>query len=1225
MIDRIRRHGRLIAGSLALVLCAGIAYVLHSAGSAHAQPTRAAPQVHAIAPVLATAAQRRTMTARAAAAARKAGSAGATARVRSSAVPSRRGRTGLPTYAPSTRTLSGALQKLTGLTAAQVSTRAVCPRARPGYATCAARALVVRSTGALVRPHIARYSALGRVSRAAVRGAQPAAVPAASPPDPGTPAYLQQAYDLSYLSQTAGANDTVAIVDAHDDPSAEEDLGTYRANYGLPACTSENGCFEKVGQDGTPALPAADPGWEQEISLDLDSVSAVCPLCHILLVETNSSKFSDLEAGMQTAATLGANQISASWFGTSGSVPAFRTFSGVATVAATGDYGYPGAGQDNYPAALPGVTAAGGTSLAPAATSGARGFGESAWSWNGLNGGGSGCDLQFARPVYQPAAGCLGRAYADVSADADPQTGLAVYDHGSWSVVGGTSLATPLIAAYYAVTGVGGANPQWAYGKSGSLNDIVSGSTGNCAASISYICNAAVGYDGPTGVGSISGSVITGAPGVDGPAIGSGSNSGNTYTQSVAAHGATIAGGIYRNGLDTKWWIEYGTSTSYGSQTPAQDIGAGSSPVAVTGYLSQLAAGTTYHYRLVAQNSLGTTDGYDYTFTTPAAVSGAPTAAFTVSTVSPTPGAPVTFNAFASTAPSGSSISDYSWKFGDGTTLDKGGTSSASHTYAARGTYTVTLTVKTNHGQTDSSSQTVTVDNAPTAAFTPSDTAVPAGTSVAFDGGASRAGAGGSLTDYSWSFGDGSTADGGTGATESHSFTTPGTYTVSLTTTDDLDVTSTTTQTITVAPFTLSQAIPAPSTPVTFTALAPDPSCGTVTGYTWNFGDGSGPQSTTSTSIPYTYSARGSYTVSLSYECSGTPVPDSTATVNVDTPPTAAFTPSASVFVPGTTVSFDAGASSASTGGTISDYAWNFGDGSPVLHTTTPAASHTFSTVGTYTVTLTITDDLGATSALASAQVTADEPTAAFTVSSPNPAPDSPVSFDGSASSDPASAIIDYAWNFGDGTAVDAGATPQTTHSFSAAGTYTVKLTVTDQLGQTNTVTRQVVIAPTVSQSSNPPTTSTTTPTPVPPTTTTPVTSHPPTTTAPVTKTQAPLALLAQLTGTHRQRLAQVLAHGLRVALTLNQRTRASFQITLPLAQTKQGSTAKHHPQGNAVLLRGVQILAAGKHAVALKLSRTAARRLAGKGPLVLTVRVTLAGTGGGKTLTRTLKVALTR
>ena len=1077
MNERLRRHARLIAGSLALLLVAGIGYALRSAGSAGARPARAVRQVHAIAPVLAPASKRR-----AAAAARAQTTSSGRRQVATAAAVHSRGvqaghSTPAPhaTPAPTKQALSQSLQQATGLSLTEVTSRPVCPRATPGHATCAAQAVVRRSNGALVHPRVARSSSLGRVSPAATGGAQPAAAASATPPAPGTPAYLQEAYDLSYLSQNGGANDTVAIVDAFDDPTAEADLAVYRSNYGLPACTTANGCFQKVGQDGSSSLPAPDAGWDQEIALDLDSVSAICPNCHILLVETNSSLLTDLEAGMETAASLGADQISDSWFGTSGTVPPmFHTFAGIATVAASGDYGYPGAGQDNYPAALPGVTAAGGTSLAAATGPSARGFGESAWSWNGLNGGGSGCDVQFLRPAYQPAEGCGGRAYTDVSADADPDTGLSVYDHGKWTLVGGTSLSTPLIAAYYAITGVAGTTPQWAYGDSGVLNDVVSGDTGDCAPSIAYICNAGPGYDGPTGMGSISGAVITGAPGVAGPAIGSGS--GNTYTQSVAAHSATIAGGIYRNGLDTSWWVEYGTDTTYGHQTTPSDIGAGSAPVSVTGYLSQLTPGTTYHYRLVAHNSVGTTYGYDYTFTTPAAPN-TPTAAFSFSPAPPTPGAPISFNASASKPPSGGSISDYSWNFGDGTTTDKGTIGDRQPHLRPRGTYTVTLTVRSNNGQTDTSTQSVTVDNPPTAAFTRSGTAVPSGTPVTFDASSSTAGAGGSITDYSWSFGDGTTTDAGASKNESHTFTTPSTYTVTLTTTDDLNVTDTVTHHVTVANFSATPAIPAPGSPVTLTAVDVGDACGTATGYTWDFGDGSEPVTTTGPSVNYTYAARGSYTVSLSVQCTGTPPPDTSATLHVDSPPTATFTTApASAFVPGTTVSFDGSGSSAVPGGTITDYKWSFGDGSPAVDTgTTATAQHAYPVAGIYTVTLTTTDELGATGSF-SQQVTADEPTAAFRVSSSNPAPNAPVSFDASTTTDPESTITHYVWDFGDGATLDAGASPTTTHSFSTAGTYTVKLTVTDQLGLADTASHQVVIAPSVTQTSNPPPTTTTTP-----------------------------------------------------------------------------------------------------------------------------------------------------
>jgi PKD repeat protein len=488
---------------------------------------------------------------------------------------------------------------------------------------------------------------------------------------------------------------------------------------------------------------------------------------------------------------------------------------------------------------------------------------------------------------------------------------------------------------------------------------------------------------------------------------------------------------------------------------------------------------------------------------------------------------------------------------------------------------------------------------------------------VAFDASPSTPGTGGSLADYSWSFGDGTAADTGTAATESHTFTTPGTYTVSLTTTDDLDVSNTATQSITVASFTISQPIPAPGSVVTFTADSPPDACGTVTGYTWDFGDGTTPETTNAPTVDHIYTARRSYSVSLSYQCSGTAPPASVATVNVDSPPTAAFTPTPSAFAPGTTVSFDASGSSPAAGGTITDYAWSFGDGSPTLHTSTTGVTHPFNTPGIYTVTLTTTDELGA-SATTSHQVTADQPTADFTVSSPNPAPNSPVTFDASASSDPESSIVDYMWDFGNGP-VDAGTSAITTHSFSAAGTYRVKLTIKDQLGFTDAITQQVVIAPPVAGSGNLPTTSTPTPTTTTPTTPTPVPPTPVPTSPPVPTTQGPVSLVAQVSGARRQRLAQVLAHGIRLGLTVNRSTPATFQITIPLAQTRQGAAAKGHPKGTVVLLRRAQTLASGRQTIVLKLSRAATRRLAVRGTLVLTVRVTLG------TVTRTVTVTLTR
>ena len=525
---------------------------------------------------------------------------------------------------PTGHARAGILTALTGLRAGQVRAVDTCPPAPAGHARCAAQALVLRATGRPVRPRVHRGRSVAVVPRlAGLTGAIPAT--GVTAPTPGTPAYLQQAYDLTFLSQIAGAGDTIAVVDAYDDPSAESDLATFRATYGLPACTSASGCFEKVNESGTASpLPAPDSGWEMEISLDLDAISSLCPNCHILLVEASSTSMSDMNQADITAAAMGARQISDSWSVNSSSpIPGTYTFPGSAVIAATGDSGYNGPGWDAYPAALPGVTAAGGTTLtaSSSAAPSARGFGEAAWSLSGGWGGGSGCDMSEAKPSWQSDTGCTGRSYSDVSADGDPSTGLTVFDsgNGGWLVVGGTSLATPLVAAFEAVAGVGGTTPQWPYSDAALLNDPASGANGGCAGSIAYICTAGPGYDGPTGAGSISGDIVPGAPGIGGPSIGPGE--GNTYAQSVAAGSTTLVAGIYPNGLATSYYWQYGPTGAYGSQTPPAALTASATPQSVTSQITGLAAGTTYHYRLVAVNSDGTSYGYDYTLTTAA---GAP-------------------------------------------------------------------------------------------------------------------------------------------------------------------------------------------------------------------------------------------------------------------------------------------------------------------------------------------------------------------------------------------------------------------------------------------------------------------------------------------------------------------------------------------------------------------------------------------------------------------------
>jgi subtilase family serine protease len=317
------------------------------------------------------------------------------------------------------------------------------------------------------------------------------------------PADLRSAYALP---STGGAGQTVAIVDAYDDPTAEADLGVYRSQYGLGACTTANGCFRKVNQTGGTTPPRTNTGWAQEISLDLDMASAVCPGCRILLVEAKSAAFTDLAAAVDTAARLGATTISNSYGGpefsqeTSSTYGSHYNHPGIPVTVSSGDAGY----GVEFPAASPYVTAVGGTTLRRAST--ARGWSESAWS-----GAGSGCSAYVAKPAWQKDTGCARRTVADVSAIADPNTGVAVYDStayrgaSGWMVFGGTSVSAPIVASVYALAGNGGATTagSYPYSHAGSLNDVVGGSNGTC--SVAYLCTAVGGFDGPTGLGTPNG------------------------------------------------------------------------------------------------------------------------------------------------------------------------------------------------------------------------------------------------------------------------------------------------------------------------------------------------------------------------------------------------------------------------------------------------------------------------------------------------------------------------------------------------------------------------------------------------------------------------------------------------------------------------------------------------------------------------------------------------
>ena len=330
------------------------------------------------------------------------------------------------------------------------------------------------------------------------------------------PSQIQSAYKLSGLHANGR---TVGIVDAFNDPKAEADLAKYRQAYGLPPCTTANGCFRKVNQNGAASpLPATDYGWSLEISLDLDAVSAACPDCHILLVEANSATTDDLMIGVDTAVRLGAKAVSNSYGAAEDSTilaaDAHLNHPGVAITASTGDSGY----GVSWPASSRYVTAVGGTTLTKA--SNARGWTETVWS-----GAGSGCSAFEPKPAWQHDAGCARRTVGDVSAVADPASGLGVYDTANscgtsafcdflislgvvqgadgWVQVGGTSLSSPIIAAVYTLAGNSVTAGSYPYSHTGSLFDVTSGSNGSCGGS--YLCTGVAGYDGPTGLGTPNG------------------------------------------------------------------------------------------------------------------------------------------------------------------------------------------------------------------------------------------------------------------------------------------------------------------------------------------------------------------------------------------------------------------------------------------------------------------------------------------------------------------------------------------------------------------------------------------------------------------------------------------------------------------------------------------------------------------------------------------------
>jgi hypothetical protein len=429
-----------------------------------------------------------------------------------------------------------------------------CPLPTPGNATCFAFVRVPVSSAAAGEAGVKPYTINDGASGSGPSGGL-------------TPGQLASAY--GYEPTASGSGQTVAIVDAYDDPRIEADLGVFDSEYGISACTKGDGCFAKVSQTGSATLlPAPDPeGWSLEISLDVETAHSVCPKCKILLVEASTPSFKNLGTAEDEAVSLGATEVSNSYGGPEGEVGATEkadyNHPGIVISAATGDYGYNDwtylnervkpPGKPNMPATFPTVVAVGGTTL-DLTEAGTR---ESETVWNG-NGPfdenedegatGGGCSTRFlAQPWQQQApgyaaTGCGGkRVAADVSADGSPSTGFDVYDTydcgtyceergigEGWLTVGGTSLATPLISSLYALAGGSGgvSYPSVTLyghlGQASALYDVTEGGNGicddegfGCGANAIFgvnvdcegtsACNAAPGFDGPSGVGTPNG------------------------------------------------------------------------------------------------------------------------------------------------------------------------------------------------------------------------------------------------------------------------------------------------------------------------------------------------------------------------------------------------------------------------------------------------------------------------------------------------------------------------------------------------------------------------------------------------------------------------------------------------------------------------------------------------------------------------------------------------
>jgi len=352
--------------------------------------------------------------------------------------------------------------------------------------------------------------------------------PSASLSGGDTPVTIWTAYSFNKLGCThttttdwtdpnlCGHGQTVAIVDAYDDPNVSSDLQTFDVQFGLPSCAATNGCFVKAIPQGT---PLTDSGWALEISLDVQWAHSIAPGAKIVLVESSDNSYGSLLGAVDTAVGTGAQQVSNSWGGSEFLTESRYDYHFSSKTASffvsSGDGGH----GVLWPAASPYVISVGGTTLVN--DSSGNWVSETAWS-----GSGGGISAYEPKPSYQNNFNTNAkRTVPDVSYDADPKTGVYVYDsvpingQSGWWVVGGTSAGAPQWTGISAIANSQNAKLASAsFGTSNVLygaasgaesnpqtnpyltnyHDVTSGGNGNCGS----ICNAGSGYDKVTGVGT---------------------------------------------------------------------------------------------------------------------------------------------------------------------------------------------------------------------------------------------------------------------------------------------------------------------------------------------------------------------------------------------------------------------------------------------------------------------------------------------------------------------------------------------------------------------------------------------------------------------------------------------------------------------------------------------------------------------------------------------------